>query len=62
MVVSNVLSAGAGAFAANLGLRARVGRIETKVGITETGALTGNGLIGTTKQHAEWLDGLRVAE
>ena len=52
-LISSLLSAAAGAYGANRGLRDRVDkidhrvdRVETRVGITDTGALTGNGLIG----------------
>lgn len=71
LIVSNVLSltfgASAGAFGATNAVRQRqdkqdqrTGRLENKVGITEVGSLTGNGLIGTVKQHGEWLDELRT--
>lgn len=56
-IVGTLIGSVAGAFGANLGLRerldktdARVDRVETRVGITDTGALTGNGLIGETRE------------
>lgn len=53
--ISTAFGAVAGAFGVTLAMRTklekhdrRFDRIEAKVGINETGVLTGNGLIGTT--------------
>lgn len=49
-LLTGLISAAVTAYGANAGLRTRVDRVETRVGITANGDLTGNGLIGENRE------------